>query len=291
MLRRHLLLLLFGAAWVHAGGPPQRIVSLSPQVTEILAGLDVFPRVVAVSNYCTWPAAVQKLPRLGGWQDPSLEKIVALRPDLVIIGESQAPFMQSKLEDLRIPLLITPGRNVADISRSITMIGKAVQAEAQAARLNQNIQNTLDQVRRRVAGHPRLKVLIVVDRTPGTLRDLYTATPGSFLADLIDIAGGQVIAEPAPSGYSKISKERVVALNPDVILDFIHGAKGRFAGNPLEAWADLPDLAAVKTKRVYSVSEDYVPHASQRITLTAELFARLIHPETQARSAAGRPSK
>ena len=124
-------------------------------------------------------------------------------------------------------------------------------------------------------------MVLVIDRTPGTLRDLYTATEGSFLSELIEIAGGHLVVQPAKAGYAKLSKEDLLALNPDIILDFIQGPNSRFAGDPLEAWREMPELKAVRTRRVHEVNEDFVPHASQRIVQTAELFARLIHPEAK----------
>jgi ABC-type Fe3+-hydroxamate transport system substrate-binding protein len=126
-----------------------------------------------------------------------------------------------------------------------------------------------------------LRVILIVNRIPGTLRDLYTATETSFLAELVAIAGGRVAAPKAPNGYGKLSKEDLLAINPDIILDFIHGSAGRFAGDPIEAWRDMPELKAVRTGRVYGVNEDFVPHASQRIVETAQLFARLIHPDVK----------
>jgi ABC-type Fe3+-hydroxamate transport system substrate-binding protein len=123
--------------------------------------------------------------------------------------------------------------------------------------------------------------VLIVDRTPGTLHDLYTATAGSYLAELVELAGGRIVIPPDRSGYAKLSKEDLLAANPDVILDFTHGAVGRFTGDPLEAWKEMPELKAVQTHRVANVNEDYVPHASQRMVQTAELFARLIHPEAK----------
>ena len=86
---------------------------------------------------------------------------------------------------------------------------------------------------------------------------------------------------PAKSGYAKLAKEDLLAIDPDIILDFIHGPKSRFAGDPMEAWREMPELKAVRAHRVHGVNEDFVPHASQRIVQTAELFAKLIHPEIQ----------
>jgi iron complex transport system substrate-binding protein len=120
---------------------------------------------------------------------------------------------------------------------------------------------------------------MIIDRTPGTLRDLYAATDGGYLAELVAIAGGRMALPPVEGGYEKLSKEDLLAANPDIILDLVQGPTGRFSGDPLEAWREMPELKAVREHRVRDVTEDYVPHASQRIVQTAELFARLIHPE------------
>ena len=93
--------------------------------------------------------------------------------------------------------------------------------------------------------------------------------------------GGRIAGPKAQTGYGKLSKEDLLAINPDIILDFIHGSGSRFAGNPIEAWKEMPELKAVRTKQVHGVNEDYVPHASQRMVQTAELFIRLIHPEVK----------
>lgn len=269
------------AAHSAAAEPPRRIVSLSPTVTEMLYGVGAFDRVVGVSNYCTYPDAVQSLARVGGWHNPSLEKLAALRPDLVIVGEAQAPFVEDKLRELGMAVLITPVRSIEDIFKAIEAIGHAVGKEKEATSLTASTRETLHRIRRKTAQFSKPRVLLVVDRTPGTLRDLYTATKGSFLAELIEIAGGQVAAPPAASGYGKIGKETLLAVDPDIILDFVHGAKSRLSGDPREAWHDMPELKAVRNGRVHGVSEDYVPHASHRIALTAALFARLIHPEAE----------
>jgi ABC-type Fe3+-hydroxamate transport system substrate-binding protein len=133
----------------------------------------------------------------------------------------------------------------------------------------------------KTVGLAKPRVVLTIDRTPGTLRDLYTATDGSFLAELVTIAGGKIAVPPVKSGYGKLSKEDLLAVDPDIILDFIHGVKGRFAGDPMEAWREMPELKAVRLHRVQEVNEDFVPHASQRMLQTAELFARLIHPEVK----------
>lgn len=243
--------------------------------------MGAFDQLVGVSQYSSYPPAVSKLPTLGGWTNPEFEKLVALRPDLVFVDEAQATFVEEQCKQLGLRLLTVADRKVADVYAAITAIGQATGHQAEAARLLQTTRDGLLRVSQKTAALPKLKVVLIVDRTPGTLRELYTATAGSYLAELVDIAGGRIAVPPDKLGYAKLSKEDLLAIDPDVILDFTHGAVGRLAGDAMEAWSEMPELRAVRTHRIREVNQDYVPHASQRIVLTAELFARLIHPEAK----------
>lgn len=272
------LTLSFGCS-AGAADFPQRIVSLSPDLTEILYGVGAFSRLVGVSNYDTYPPEVAKIPHLGQLHNPSLEKLTAARPDLVIINEAQAPFLEDTLKDLGLRVLKTSNRSIEDVCAAIIAIGHATGNDREAAKLVADTREGLDRVRRKTATVSRPRVVMIVNRTPGTLRDLSSATDGSYLADLVSLAGGQIAIPRVPSGYARLSKEDLLATNPDIVLDFVHGPKSGLAGDPLDPWRDLPELKAVREHRVLGVSADYVPHASQRIVQTAELFMRLIHPE------------
>jgi iron complex transport system substrate-binding protein len=260
---------------------PQRIVCLSPDLTDMLYGIGAFHRVVGVSDYDTYPPEVAKLPHLGPLHSPNLETLTALHPDLVIINSAQAVFVEDKLKQLGLRIMKASNRTLEEVYSSMLAIGHATGNDAEAVRLAAATRESVDRVARRTARLPRPRVVLIVDRTPGTLRDLYTATEGSFLSELVEIAGGHLVVQPAKGGYAKLSKEDLLALNPDIILDFIQGPKSRFAGDPLEAWREMPELKAVRTRRVHEVNDDFVPHASQRMVQTAELFARLIHPEAK----------
>jgi iron complex transport system substrate-binding protein len=271
-------LLVASCLTLNAADVPQRIVSLSPDLTEMVYGVGAFDRVVGVSNYDTYPPETAKLPKMGQLHNPSLEKLTALRPDLVLINNAQAPFLEATLKDLQLRVLQTSNRSIQEICDAMIAIGHATGNDRQASELVATTRVGLDRVARRTASLAKPRVVLIVNRTPGTLRDLSTATEGSFLAELVGIAGGRIVVQPARSGYARLAKEDLLALDPDIILDFIHGPSSRFAGNPVEAWRDMPELKAVREHRVYGVNEDFVPHASQRIVLTAELFAKLIHP-------------
>jgi cobalamin transport system substrate-binding protein len=278
-MRRALAVAL--AAALCAAAAPRRTVSLSPNVTEMLYGIGAFPQVVGVSDYCTYPPEARKLPSVGGWANPDLERLTGLRPDLVIVDEAQVTLVGDKLHELGLRVLAVPDQSVADVYRAMTALGRATGHEQAAGHLAAATREGLLRVSRKTAALPKPRVLLIVDRTPGTLRDLYTVTAGSFLADLVGIAGGRIAAPPANGGYGQLSKEDLLAINPDAILDFTHGGKGRLTADPMEDWQEMPELKAVRTHRVYSVNEEYVTHASQRMVLTAGLIARLIHPEAR----------
>jgi iron complex transport system substrate-binding protein len=260
-------------------------VSLSPNVTEILHGVGAFDRVVAVSVFCDYPPETANLPRVGTWQSTNLEQIQSLEPDLIAMTDGQAPFVKNNLDALGIRTLVVRGQSLDDVIAAIRQVGRAVGSEREGEELAARTRATLDEVRERTRGLNRPRVLCVVDRVPGTLRDLYTAAKGSYLDELITVAGGESIAPAADTGYGKVSKEAVAALDPDVIVDMIQGQKGAFAEDPQAVWRELPELKAVVSGRVYPIRETMVLHPSQFVADTARLFAGLFHPEVFGRDA------
>ena len=258
---------------------PQRIVSISPSVTEILYGIEAWPHVVAVSQYCSYPDDVKNKPRVSGWDKTNLEQLTALKPDLVIGVAAQAPFLQDKLNGLGIRSLFVKSETLNDVYASIGEIGKVSGHEQQAAELLVKTKAEIEAVRKAVANRQQLKILCVVDRVPGTIRELYTATRGSYLDELITIAGGESIAPAAEHGWGKITKEAAVSLNPEVIIDMVQSSKGDFGEDPIAVWRELSEVRAVQNQRIYPITDPLVIHPSQFVGHTAQVFARAIHPE------------
>ncbi|HEU4711045.1 MAG TPA: helical backbone metal receptor [Pyrinomonadaceae bacterium] len=258
---------------------PTRIVSISPSVTEILYAIGSWPDVVAVSEYCTYPADVVNKPRVSGWGSTNLEQITALKPDIVIGVDAQEAFLRDKLNAIGVHSIFVKSQTLADIYEAIEQIGKTVGHAAEAAELAAHTRNEVEQVRAALADRPRRRVLCVVDRVPGTLRDIYVATRGSFLDEMVAIAGGEPIAPTANSGYGKITKEAVLSLDPEVIVDMVQTPKGRLAENPMQVWRELSEVSAVQTGRVFSMGHDTAIHPSQFVAPTTRRFAHYIHPE------------
>ena len=259
---------------------PQRIVSLSPSTTEILYGIGAWPQVIAVSQFCTYPDDVKNKPRVNCWDKTNLEQVMALKPDFVIGVDAQEPFLRDKLTGLGVRSLFVKSQTLADIMTSMVEIGRGTGHEQEAADLSAKTQAEIDTVRKAVGDRPHLRVLCVVDRVPGTIRDLYTATKGSYLDELISIAGGESIAPVAEHGYGKINKEAVLTLNPEVIIDMVQGSKGNFGEDPVAVWNELGEVGAVRDKRIYSMTDPSVIHPSQFVGHTAQVFARALHPES-----------
>jgi iron complex transport system substrate-binding protein len=261
--------------------PPQRIVSISPSVTEILYGVGAWSQVIAVSQYCSYPDDVVNKPRISGWGSTNLEQLTALKPDLVIGVDAQVPFLGEKLRALGIRAMFVKSQNLADVFAAIREVGSAAGHEREAAELAEQIKTGIEEVRTKATGRSRPRVLCVVDRVPGTLRDMYVATRGSFLDELIGVAGGESIVPPAAygQGYALITKEAILSLNPDVIIEMVQGSKGKFAENPGEVWRELAEVSAVRNGRIHSVKDLTAIHPSQFIGRTARLYAHYIHPE------------
>ena len=258
---------------------PARIVSISPSVTEILYGIGSWPQVVAVSQYCTYPPDVVNKPRVSGWGSTNLEQVTALKPDIVIGVDAQEAFLRDKLNAIGVHSLFVKSQNLADVYAAIEQIGKAVGHASEAAELAARTRTEVEQVRSAVANHSRPRVLCVVDRVPGTLRDIYVATHGSFLDEIVSIAGGDPIAPQANTGYGKITKEAVLTLDPEVIIDMVQTPKGKLAENPMQVWRELSEVRAVQGNRVFPMGHETAIHPSQFVAETARRFAHYIHPE------------
>jgi iron complex transport system substrate-binding protein len=235
-----LTLILAALAAAVSAAAPQRIVSVSPAVTEMLYGIGAFDRVVAVTDYCLYPPQAKQLPKVGGWATPSVEKVAGFRPDLVVMSDAQAPFLEMPLAQLGIHTAIARSQTLHDAFAALETLGKATGNERQAERLAAQTKAALDAVEKRAAGLSRPSVLCVVDRTPGTLRELYAVTEGSFLAELIGTAGGKAAGGASRLGYGKFSQEAVVEMNPDVVLDIMPASQSNAGPHPKPPGTNCP---------------------------------------------------
>ena len=268
---------------VHASAAsPARIVSTSPSITETLFALGLGDHVVGVSTYCRYPEVVNTLPKVGTFLHPDAEVIARLRPDLVFVHAGPNDVVR-QLTALGIEsVTVSPGR-LPSVFSSIRAIGVPAGAGARTEALVAELQRHLDRVRTAVAGRARKTVLIIVGRRAGTLSDLVGVGRGSYLSDLVDVAGGvNVLGTPGLPEYPRISMESVIRLAPDVIVDA--GDMGdtpterrRRQDSTLQLWSQQTLVAAVRGHGVHAVMSDAFVVPGPRVVEVADTLAAWIH--------------
>jgi len=260
---------------------PRRIVSTFPSVTETLFALGAGDRVVGVSSYCRYPPSVLALPKVGTYAKPDPEKIALLRPDLVIIQQN-ATTLADRLRALGIPYTQVKVGSLDEIYSLILDVGRAVGLQDRAEKLNADIQSKLADIRTKTRGQPHPRVLIILGRNPGDLTNLVAVGPGSYLAELLEIAGGINAMSGTTIAYPRISLETVVRLNPDVILDasMMDRAGDESGGREQhlrEPWLAHRELAAVENGMVLGLASETLVTPGPRVVDAVDLLHTKIH--------------
>ncbi len=275
------LFLLLSA--VNLSAAPRRIVSTSPSITEMLYALGLGDRVVGVTTFCHYPPEATSKPKIGNYLQPNLESIVALRPDLVV-AEATGVRRPERIAALHLNVLDIDDGTLTGIYQSIRRIGEAAGVPERAEALCRHIEDSLAAIRKKVAGRPRRTMVFLVGRTPGRLEDMVAVGRGSFLNELIAIAGGENVFAASPAAYGKIGMEALLARNPEVIVDM--GEMSETVGVTeaqkravVALWSRYPSLAAVKRHAVFAVASDIFVVPGPRVVDAAREFARMLHPE------------
>lgn len=258
----------------------RRIISLVPALTEILFAIGAGPQVVAVSSYDDDPPEVLKLPRVGALLDPDTERILAMRPDLVLTYGSQAE-LEKQLGAAGIRTFSYRHGGLADVVPAFRALGDLTGHSSEAARVSGDIEKRLRAIRARVAGRPRPKTLLVMGREPRSLRNLDASGGIGFLHDIIELAGGANVFADVKRQAVRASNEMLITRAPDVVLDLFYSRAMTDAELQQErnAWRQLGSLPAVRGGRIHLLVGDYLVVPGPRIAEAAETFARTIHPE------------
>jgi len=258
---------------------PQRLISLAPSITETLFALGLGDNVVGDTDYCEYPPEAKLKPHVGAILTPNLERIIALKPDLVL-GSPEANRRETadRLAQLGIPLYGVTAHSVDDMLHSIEDLGRVLGHEADAKKLAANLRQRIVAVEKRVAPLRRPKVLFVV-----WYRPLTTAGPNTFITDVIQRAGGTSITENLLGEWPHLSLEEALLRDPDVILF----PRAESFSPQLDEFQQLPgwrDLRAVKTRQMFFIS-DAIIRPSPRLVDALEEVARALHPQGHAQEA------
>ncbi len=257
-------------------GVPERIISLSPSNTEIIFALGLGDRLVGVTEYCNYPPEAQGKDIIGGFSNPSIERIVELEPDLLLVStihEEEVP----RLEELGIPVLVVESSTLFELYASISLVaeitGVTIAGEALIASMQKRIQ-AIEEVVAVIAPEDKVRVYYEVYSDP-----LMSAGQDAFINEIISLAGGVNIFGDVNESYPQISAEVVAERQPQVILypDY-HGT----ADMVMEAMADRPgweSMPAVIDNRIYTISDDISSRPGPRVVEAVEAAARLFYPE------------
>jgi len=251
---------------------PQRIVSIGPSITEFLFAIGAGARVVGTDDFSDEPAAAKSLEKLGGIK-VSFEKVVALKPDLVLIVKFSDGTIE-KLASAGLLVMVVDPQTVGDVARTATLLGKATgeDGSAVAAKIDQQVQ----QVKAKVAGATtRPRVYHEIDASDPT--KIFTVGPGSYIADLIDIAGGVNIAAKAASAYPQLSAEEILRADPEVIV--LAAADYSAKPDQVAARAGWSAISAVKNNRIGTIAPNLINRPGPRVGEAADAYARIVHPE------------
>ena len=271
-----------------SASPPQRIVSLVPALTEMLFAIGAGPQVVAISSHDTFPADVRQLPTVGALLDPDTERILALRPDLVITYGSQDTF-ESQLERIGIRVFSYRHGGLAGIVGALRELGEVTGHVSEADQLVSELEARLDAVRVAVAGRPRPVTMLVFERQPRELRQIYVAGGVGFLHDLVEIAGGENVFADILAESVQPSIETILARAPDVIVEARTGAPlaAERQQQEVAVWNRVSAVPAVRSDRVHFLYGDHLVVPGPRIAEVAMALARVIHPEAFAAATTG----
>jgi iron complex transport system substrate-binding protein len=232
-------------------GPPvpakvRRVVTLAPSLSEMVRVLGAGDTLVGVSRFDEAPE-VAKLPRVGGFVDPSVEAVIALRADLVLVQPgpgNQRPV--EKMAELGVPVLMLPLQSVQDVLAALRAVGGALGRSKEAEGVVSRIEATRARIREAAKQRPSPRVLLVYGFEP-----LVVAGPGSFADELLRDAGGVNVAADAGSAYPVYSEERAVRARPDVVVDSAHVDMGKdklraLPGLSAARWVDMPSQALLQ---------------------------------------------
>lgn len=278
------LLVLVATTHVSAQQAAPRIVSLVPSLTEALFAMGAGPQVVAVSSYDERPAEVRALPRVGALLDPDVERILTLRPSLVV-GYATQTDLRAQLARAGIAMFDYRHGGLRDTLETMRALGVRVGQAEGASRLVASLEGELADIARRIAGRARPRVLLVFGRERGALRGMWASGGTGFLHDMVVAAGGDNVLADVARESLQVTTELVLARRPDVVLE-VHptdDASAEWLTRERAVWDRLPGVPAVRNGRVHLLAGRALVIPGPGLAATTRRFAQALHPEAFAR--------
>lgn len=274
ILATSLVALGFAVAAAATEAPARRVVSLNPSLTAMLLALDAAPVLVGVDEFSArQQPLIAGLPRVGGLYDPSLEGVVALRPDLVILVPSAAQRgFRERVEELGIPVLSLDPVSFDDVVETVELLGASVGREAEARARAAAMRSMSDCVRAHVAGLDLVPTVLVLQRVP-----LFVAGAGTFVDDMLRMVGARNVAAELGASWPRTSVEWLIGAAPEVVVD-----SSRDPEPAAQYWASWPSIPAVKAGRVRRAAEGEVTLPGPWLDRSLQTLLAAVRPDYAA---------
>ena len=258
-----------------AGEPVgHRVVVMAPAAAEMLEAVGALELVVGIGDFVQRPATLAKLPRVGAYDKPNIERVLELRADLFLSAKSQAAAAaHGRLEAFGVEVVALDTSTYEGVFASLAELGRLVDRRERAGELERELRAQLTEIQRTARDLPPRSVLFVVGRDP-----LYVAGPGSHVDEMIAMVGGTNVFHDAPSTYHRVSMEAVLERLPDVIIDTSDNGSQALRGRALGDWGQWPFLPAVRDRRVYFVDPSRLVIPGIRLPDMTRLMGELIQP-------------
>ena len=270
-----------GAPSAPANRGPARVITLLPNLTEIVVALGAGNRIVGCTSYCPRASLAAEVADMGTPLSPSLERIAALRPDLVLMQDTQHE-ARDRLRAMGLRAEDVPAVSFADVFTAVRRIAELLGLDRAGVELAERIRSELAGVAARIRGRPPVRTLVVIGHDRGALRQIFLAGPDSFITNLLVTAGGENVLPKSPIPYPVVGVEEILKLNPEAVLVLAPDEEDTPAAQERERrlWSALSYLNAVKNGRVYLLADRDILTPGPRMGETAARFARLLHPES-----------
>ena len=252
----------------------KRIISLAPSTTEILFAIGLRQEIAGVTNFCDYPEDVSTRPRIGGFVNPDVEKIVSLKPDLIIaIPDGNRWETIQRLSDLGFPVYTVDPKGFDGVIRTIRNMGEIIGKEEESRALIRRMVERKEKIVTLTRPLPRPAVFFQVGDAP-----VITVGKGTLANDLIRLAGGRSISENEPLSYPPYGTETILSKAPEIII-FSSMDNRKNHSDLIRKWQTWKSIPAVKSNSIYAIDSNLVDRPAPRIVEGLEALARIIHPE------------
>jgi len=231
---------------------PARIISIAPNITETLCALGMRDRLIGRTPFCLYPPGIEDIEAVGAIFDTNYERITAMKPDLIVVTANSGVLIDN-FTKLKLPVLSVPHETLDDVYRAIEQIGRRCDRTATARSLIQLIRVDLDRLGRVAVRRP-FRVAITTGPMPVPARSIFVAGPGSYLDDLLKLTGHtNAVADVLESPFGEIPIEKLLQIDPDVILEFRDGTDSKALEDVYASWPEVGRLRAIEDRRIRTV--------------------------------------